>query len=170
MSPRVRARNRSARTGSQHRSILLRYALRFAALACILLSSTAAAQTAIERGDTAVHYSAIPSTTLAPEVARRYAITRSAGRALLNIAVMQRSPGAEPRAITAGITGSATNPNGQRQTLALREVREGDAIYYLAEPRIAARDTLDFELSVVPEGATGPIEVRFRQEFFPEAR
>jgi hypothetical protein len=89
---------------------------------------------------------------------------------LLNVAVMKRAPGTQARAVTARISGAATNPNGQRQTLALREVREGDAIYYLAEPRIAARDTLDFELSVVPDGESGPIEVRFRQEFFPDAR
>jgi hypothetical protein len=155
---------------SQLRSTLPRFAARFAAAACVILSFAATGQTAIERGDIAVHYSAIPSTTLAPEVARQYAITRSAGRALLNIAVLKRGADAEPRAITARISGAATNPNGQRQTLALREVREGDAIYYLAEPRIAARDTLDFELSVIPDGATAPIEVRFRQEFFPASR
>ena len=156
--------------GPHRRSILPRFALRLAAAACVFLSCPAAAQTAIERGDFTVHYSAIPSTTLAPEVARQYAITRSAGRALLNLAVLKRAADGEPRAVTARISGAATNPNGQRQTLALREVREGDAIYYLAEPRIAARDTLDFELAVVPEGASSAIEVRFRQEFFPETR
>ena len=135
---------------------------RLAALLLTFAAGAALAENSIERGDYVVHYNAVPSATIAPEVARQYAITRSANRALLNIAVLRQG-----RAVTATITGSATNLAGQRQDLALREVREGEAIYYLAEPGIANQETLAFELDVLPEGAPEPIVVRFRQEFFP---
>ena len=135
------------------------------ALALCLFAGGAAAQNSLTRGDIEVHYNAVPTTVLAPEVARQYAITRSANRALLNIAVLRAG-----RAVAAKVSGAATNLSGQRQELALREVREGEAIYYLAEPRVADRETLDFDLSVLPEGSPEAIPVKFRQEFFPPAR
>jgi hypothetical protein len=135
---------------------------RLAALLASLLAFAAHAESSVERGDYVVHYSAVPSIAIAPEVARQYAITRSANRALLNIAVLHRG-----QAATAKISGSATNLAGQRQQLALREVREGEAIYYLAEPGTADHETLAFELQVLPDGTQEAIVIRFRQEFFP---
>lgn len=115
-----------------------------------------------------VHYNALPTTMVAPDIARRHGITRSANRALLNVAVTQGPRAAESVAVTARVEAVAINPAGQRQTLRLREVRDRDAIYYLAEARIDERDTIDFELVVTPEG--GPsISARYRQEFWPPA-
>jgi hypothetical protein len=142
-----------------------------AALACLYLlagvAAPAAGQSATAPGGVTVHYSALSTLELRPEIARAYSITRSGARALLNVAVQQRQADGTSHAITATVEAAATNLAGQRQDLRLREVRDGEAIYYLAEPRIAARDTLDFALSVLPEGAAAPITVRFRQEFFP---
>lgn len=135
--------------------------MKLLALALLFLASGASAQNSLTRGDYVVHYNAIPSTTIAPEVARQYAITRSANRALLNVAVLRQG-----RPVAAKLTGSATNLAGQRQDLAVREVREGEAIYYLAEPRVGDHETLAFEIDVLPEGAQEPIVIRFRQEFF----
>ena len=142
---------------------------RLAAAVLIWLAGAAlpaAAQSVNGPGGITVHYSALPTLDLQPEVARSYSITRSAARGLLNIAVRQVQADGSSRALSATIEGAATNLAGQRQELRLREVREGEAIYYLAEPRIAAGETLDFSLSVLPEGTAAPIQVRFRQEFF----
>ena len=127
----------------------------------LAIAGMAHAENSITRGDVVVHYNAVPSVTLAPQVARQYAITRSANRALVNIAVLKQDV-----AVAAKVSGSATNLTGQRQELAVREVREGDALYYLAEPRIADRETLDFDLLVTPAGSNDAIVVKFRQEFF----
>ena len=142
----------------------------FAAIAWLwllaLAAAPAAAQSVAGPDGVTVHYAALPTLELRPEIARSYSITRSAARGLLNIAVRQAQADGSSRALSATIVGAATNLAGQRQELRLREVREGEAIYYLAEPRIAAGETLDFSLSVLPEGARAPIQVRFRQEFF----
>ncbi|MGL6289759.1 MAG: DUF4426 domain-containing protein [Silanimonas sp.] len=119
-----------------------------------------------QSGEFTVHYNAMPSTQLTPEIATRYGITRSANRALLNVSVMKGPRATEAVAVPARIDAAATNPNGQRQALRLREVRDRGAIYYLGEARIDERDTLDFELTVTPEGGT-PINARYRQEFWP---
>jgi hypothetical protein len=116
-----------------------------------------------------VHYNAMPSTQLTPEIATRYGITRSANRALLNVSVMKGPRAATAVAVTARIDATAINGAGQRQALNLREVRDRGAIYYLGEARIEERDDLVFELVVTPEGGA-PINARYRQEFWPAVR
>lgn len=119
----------------------------------------------VQSGEFTVHYNALSTTQIPPEVAQRSGITRSANRALVNIAV-RRGRAAESVAVAAKVEASATNMAGQRQTLQLREVREGDAIYYLGEARIEDRDTLSIEVTATPDGGT-PIRVMFAQEFWP---
>ena len=144
---------------------------------CVLLAGLAlllpamplaAADNLLESGDIVIHYNALPTTRLSPEVARGYGITRSANRALLNVSVQQRREDRSTSAVNALVNAAATNPNGQRQELRPRRVQDGDAIYYLAEARITPKDVLLFELAVTPDGAAQPIRVQFQQEFFPE--
>lgn len=139
----------------------------FFLLFALALALPALADNATRAGDFTVHHNAVPTTSLTPDVARQYGITRSANRALVNISVRQGEPGAD-RAVQATVKLVATNLNGQRLDLRAREVREGDAVYYLAEVRITGNDTLSFELEVTPEGATAPIKASFRQEFFAQ--
>ena len=134
-------------------------------LGCLLTAAAAQAQGSLTQNGYTIHYSAIPTLDLAPEVARGYVITRSANRALLNIAVRQ-GEGSDSRALVANIQGSASNDAGQSQMLSLREIREGEAIYYLAEPRMRPGDTLRFDLLVTPEGSSSPIRVRFSRSFY----
>lgn len=120
----------------------------------------------LQSGDLTVHYNAVPTTALSAEVAREYGITRSSGRALLNVAVRRDAGNDVYRAIAASVQAAATNLNGQRQDLDVREVREGDAIYYLAEARFQDSETLRFDLQVLPEGAAEALQARFEQQFF----
>ena len=115
-------------------------------------------------GDYTVHYNALSSLDLSPEVARSYAISRSENRGLLNIAIRHKTgDGDQPAA--ARLSGEAINEVGQRQTLYFREVRETGAIYYLAEPSVRPGDNWRFEIEVaIDSGPTVPL--RFSQEFF----
>ncbi|KFN43428.1 DUF4426 domain-containing protein [Arenimonas oryziterrae] len=134
-------------------------------LVALLGLPTLAGAQSVSSGDITVHYSAIPTTTLTPAVARQYGITRSASRALVNIAVRKGKPGADV-AVPSRVTATVTNLNGQRQEMTLREVKEGDAVYYLGETRINGNETLTFEIEVRPQGRSEPIRASFRQEFF----
>jgi hypothetical protein len=137
-----------------------------ALLMMLLMTGSALAQNSTTRGAYTIHYHALPTTLLTPEVARSSGITRSASRGLLNIAVLRDAEGKQV-ATTARVEAAATNPTGQRQSLRMREVREGEAIYYLGEPRISADERLDFEVTVTPAGSAEPIVIRFTQSFHP---
>ena len=143
----------------------MRFMLRFALITALALAMPAAANV-LRSGDLRVHYSAVPTTSLAPEVARQYGLTRSANRVLLNVAVRRGEPGAD-EAVAANVQASATNLAGQRLELRMREVRDGDALYYLGEARVTGQDTLRFEISVTVPGQA-PMRVDFSQEFFPQ--
>jgi hypothetical protein len=135
-------------------------------LAGWLFALSALAQNSVRSGELVVHYNAVPTTSLTADVARQYGITRSANRALVNVSIRRGQPGAD-QAVPATVRVAATNLNGQRSELRVREVREGEAIYYLAEARIQGQETLNFEVEVSTEGAA-PIKASFRQEFFPQ--
>lgn len=143
-------------------SILLRLSL---AMLLLVAAAEGGAQQLVS-GDLTLHYSTMPTLQLQPEVARQYGLTRSAGRALLNVALRRRLTAGGDEAVAATVTASATNLAGQRQDLRMREVREGDAIYYLAEARVSDGETLRFEVSAVVDGAPRPLAVRFQQDFY----
>ena len=141
-----------------------RFLLLAAVALAALLPLPAAAENSMRSGDITVHYNAVPTTSLTPEVARQVGVTRSANRALVNVSIRQGEPGAD-RALPGRVELSVSNLNGQRTELRAREVREGEAIYYLAEARVQGNETLTFDLVVTPEGGE-PMRTSFRQEFF----
>ena len=76
-----------------------------------------------------VHYIIIPTTFLESEIAAQYDVARARNRALINVSILDASK----QAVTGAVSGSSSNLLGQTQYFEFRQVREGDAIYYLAE-------------------------------------
>jgi hypothetical protein len=49
----------------------------------------------------------------------------------------------------------------------LREIREGEAIYYVGDVSISGEEGLVFSIEAQPTGATGaPLAVRFQRQFY----
>ncbi len=116
-------------------------------------------------GDHVIHFSAQTTDQLPPEVARAYNIVRSKNRAMLNVSVLRASDNA---AVEAAVTVKAVNLTGQLKNITMRQIDEQDAIYYIGEVAVANRETLIFDISVVPEGAASPSDVRFKRQFFTD--
>ena len=93
---------------------------------------------------------------------------RSRNRGMINITVLQKVLGTTGAPVAAQISASATNLTGQRRDIALREIREGTAIYYIGEFPITHEETLRFSVHVKPEGSSESQEVKFKQQFFSE--
>lgn len=145
----------------------MRVAAVFSALGLVTALALAPAQAeSVRSGRYTVHYSAMPSTMITPEVARAAGIARSSSRALLNVSVRADSADALGEPVPARITADVRNSVGQLQSLRMREVREADAIYFLGEARFSDGDTLDFQIEALIEGEPRPVRVRFSQQFF----
>lgn len=112
-------------------------------------------------GDWEAHYSVFPSAFLSAEIAQSYGLRRAKDISILNLSVLS----AEGQGTPVQLTARTTNLLGQISPLSFREIREGQAIYYLAEIRHANREVLRFALDIrPPEGEAG--QLRFQQELF----
>ncbi|MHB8913149.1 MAG: DUF4426 domain-containing protein, partial [Lysobacter sp.] len=132
-------------------------------------------QEAIARvGDVSMRASVVQTSTLGAEVASQYGIRRDPGTVMLLVAVRQGTDGNEA-ALPARITATATDLRGQRQTIAMRELRVGDPgsgpgqalLDYVGTVQTTLPDTLRFDVTIVREdGATSSLQ--FSREFFPQ--
>ena len=138
-------------------------------LLAALTSLPAIAQQAQEFGDYIVHYNALNSSLITPEVAKAYGIRRSDSRALINISVLKNAEGKTATAVKAKVTASGRNLTGQTRNVDMREIDDGDgAIYYIGELSVRNMETFDFTVVVLVEGQNRPFNVKFRQQFYTE--
>ncbi len=122
-----------------------------------------AAASDVDIGDHVVHFSAQSTDQLPPEVARAYGIVRSKNRAMLNVSVLKEGT---TIAVTADVTVRTVNLAGQLKNVTMRKIQEQEAIYYIGETGIANRETLIFNISITPEGATEASDVSFTRQFY----
>lgn len=133
------------------------------ALVLLSLSNLALAENMKKMGNMDVHYMAMGATFLTPEVAKAYGIERSKYNGLVNISVLDNTKKGKP-AITVAITGSAKNLAGQKKTIEFSEVKEGDAIYYLAQVSYRNEETVQFNLTI--SNGKESHNLKFNQKFY----
>jgi hypothetical protein len=130
----------------------------------LLLPASALAERSQRFGDYEVHYSAIPTVTLQPDIARQYGLARSRQLGLLTVTLLHDG---EP--VPATITALSRDLANQLSEIGLRGVEEGDAVYYIGAFRADDEAGLAFAIRATPRGAdAGPFEVVFEQTFFAE--
>ena len=136
-----------------------------AALFLCAVTAVAHAEISQKFGPLEIHYNALITDELLPEVARAYKIERSKTRGLVTISVLKQNQVGVPLPVPARITVYVTNPSQQLANITLREVREGSAIYYLGEFRVTPPDTLKFTATVEVKDEPKR-EIVFSQKFY----
>ena len=119
-------------------------------------------------GDYVVYFNALRTDQLTPEVARDYSIVRSKSRALLNVSIHRKEDAGRTVAVTGAVAASAINLTGQLKTMTLREIPEGDAIYYIGELAVTDGEVLIYTVDVTPSNESSRFTVRFKKQFFIE--
>jgi hypothetical protein len=117
-------------------------------------------------GDYTVHFNALVTNQLAPDIAREYGIVRSDSRIMLNVSILRKQEGGMGTPVSGAVSASAINLNGQLRGMAMREIREGEAIYYIGELAITDAETLIFTVDVTPLNEASRFTVRFKKQFF----
>lgn len=129
-------------------------------LFALCLALPAAAERKQTFDDLEVHYSAYKSSFLQPEIAAAAGLTRSEGLGVFNVSVLK-----DGKAQLATVKARIENLMGQQRSLSFREVRQGDAIYYLSQFPFG-EEKLHFTVDVKSGGRLHTFE--FDQEFFPD--
>lgn len=112
-----------------------------------------------------VHWSAVNTTALTPEVAQRLGVLRRASHALVLLSP-RRENATEP--VSAAASGIVRRLTGQRQDLRWREVMAAEQRDLIAEFEIQDGERLAFDISVKPDGASYPLSIRFNRQFYRE--
>ena len=136
-----------------------------AALCLCSVAAVAHAEISQKFGPLEIHYNALTTDELQPEVARAYKIERSKTRGLLTVSVLKQNKMGAASPVPAKISVYATNLSQQLVNIEMREIREGTAIYYLGEFRVAPPDTLKFTATVEVAGEPRR-EMVFNQQFY----
>jgi hypothetical protein len=128
-------------------------------------------ETSKQFNDYTVYYNVFPSIDLLPEVAARYQIARANDSVVVNVSLRnarRNNGGAEA---AASVSGTYSDLMATKK-LEFREIREPDAVYYIAQLRVTNRELLRFDISVVPavtpdnDGVpTRPLAVTFTRKF-----
>lgn len=121
--------------------------------------------TSAEVGDYVVHYNAMTTDQLTPQVAQSTGIVRSKNRAMLNVSFVEKATG---RTVEGSVEVAAANLTGQTKNVVMRKVQDADAIYYIGEVPVAHRETLVFDITVRPPGAGQASTLKFRRQFFTD--
>lgn len=132
----------------------------------LLLSTPAQAEQFQQFGNYQVHYSAVNTSFLTPEVATASGITRSRATAFLNVSVLEVQPDGSTKAINAPVDGSISALSGQAQPLSFRTLRDGDSVYRLATFAIQDGEPMRFELNVGLERNAAPVAVNFIRRLY----
>jgi hypothetical protein len=135
------------------------------ALCLCSVAAVAHAEISQKFGNLEVHYNALTTDELQPEVARTYKIERSKTRGMVTLSVLQKNKVGLPTPVPAKITIYATNLTQQLSNITMREIKEGTAIYYIGEFRVVPPDTLKFTATIEVAGEP-KYDMTFDQKFF----
>ena len=137
-------------------------------LGLILLSLGAAAQAEMRQyGDYEVHYSLFQSSFLQPSIASAYSIVRARDHAVLTIAVRRTSEALASVAVSAAISGKRGDLIYSK-ALDFREIREDQAVYYVADFAFISGEAIYFDLSIRPEGDPAALSLKFNQTLYAD--
>lgn len=129
----------------------------------LLLSCSVKAEQKQDLGNWEVHYIALNSTFLTPQVAKQYAIVRSKFNGLINISVLDRQ---DKTAQSVVLTGEAKNLLGVVKKLTFKQVTEGKAIYYLAVLPFSDRE--QYRISVNINDGLKQKTLKFEHKFYAD--
>ncbi|QSX38177.1 DUF4426 domain-containing protein [Shewanella sedimentimangrovi] len=130
------------------------------------LCGVASAEQKEQVGQYDIHYMALGSTFLTPSIAKSYGIERSSYTGIINIAVLDTSVAGNP-AVEVEISGVANNLLDARVDLKFKEIREGDAIYYIAEVPYRDDEEINFQIAI-KHGNQLNTTLKFKQKFYVE--
>ncbi len=114
-------------------------------------------------GDYEVHYIALTSTDLSPEVAKQYGIKRSRYLGYLSITVLKKG---YRNALDAHISGEMVNLLGQYKSLDFMRIQEGRAIYFISTFKFDKEEIYSFDLNIKTLKPKKELNLKFKQKFY----
>ncbi|NRB37173.1 MAG: DUF4426 domain-containing protein [Pseudomonadales bacterium] len=116
-----------------------------------------------------VHFSTFNTSFVSPEVAKAYNIVRSKSKGLVNISVLKTDETGKKVPVTAAVTGQSYDLILTKE-LDFFEVKEQNAIYYLAQFDIEHKIPFYFTINVKPDKNKAAMKVKFKKIMWVDGR
>ncbi len=136
----------------------------FFAFFFLVLGGVSQAENAKEYAEHIVYYNAFPTDSLPAQMTKQYGLKRSKNYAMINVSVMEKAAGA-PTGVKSAVTGNLKNLMGQSREIEFREIKEGKAIYYIAQIGVQSKETVNFNIEIMPDGTKEKYEIKFSKKF-----
>jgi len=134
-----------------------------------LMSFSAGAQAGQKDfGEYTVSWSVFPSTFLAPEVAKANDLQRGNGIGVVNIAIMREAENGQLKPVNGQVEGSVSNDIQQTTFLGFRRIKEGDAVYFIAQYQYQSGGMMTFNVTAQPTDSNKGLPVRFTHTLFQD--
>lgn len=134
----------------------------------VLQVAPTSAQQSETFGPYELHYSVVNTTFIEPKVAATYGITRGKDKAILNLSVREQLPGGGNVGRPMQLKGTTRDLLQQQEVLDFQEVKEGPAIYYIAEISFLNEEHRFFEIHFRPEGATETYTFKLKHKMYED--
>ncbi|MBU2954663.1 DUF4426 domain-containing protein [Marinobacter sp. F3R08] len=119
-------------------------------------------------GDYTVLWSVLPSTFLAPEVAKANNLQRSKGIGIVNISIMKENDDGTMSPVSGQVEGQVSNDIQQVRFLAFRRIQEGDSVYFIAEYQYSSGELMTFNVTARAAGYPQDLAIRFAHTLFSD--
>ena len=139
-------------------------------LGLLAVSTNSPAQQSMDLGDYVVHYNALNTGLLPPQMTQVYGIQRSPNKAMLIITALKKEENSViGTPVHADVTASAVNLSGQRRSIEMREISDlNGAVYYIGVLTVYNLESFKFTVNLKIEGLEELAVVKFNQQFFTE--
>ncbi len=146
----------------------MRFSIRslLAGLSFIMFSAALVAENSTSIPGYTIHHNALLTSDLQPDIAKSYNIRRSKNRAMLNVSILKNVVGETGEPVTAQISVTGKNTRGQIRNIAMREIKETGAVYYIGDFLVENHETVDFTIKVTPDGESNAHTTSIKQQFF----
>jgi hypothetical protein len=148
----------------------MRKATLFLLAATLLYPFSAMAQLSEMFGPYELHYSVVNTTFIEPGVAATYGITRGDNRAILNLSVREHNAEAGSLPRTMLLKGTTWDLMRKTDELEFQEIREGPAIYYIAELKFLDKEWRHFQVYFRPEGAQETYTFELKHQMYTDQK
>ncbi len=141
---------------------------KFCALLVLAFSLTgvARAEQKITVGNYDIHYIAFGSTFLTPKIAQAYNLKRSKNVGIINVSVIDTRQKGNP-SVPVKISGTRKNLMDLHVPLKFTEVKEGKAVYYIAQVPYSEDEKFNFDISIQYEKKLNT-RLKFSHKFYVE--
>lgn len=120
-------------------------------------------------GEYKVFYTVFNSSFIKPDIARTYNITRGKRHVLVNISLIKSGPEGDSEGLAAEVKGTAANLMQQQKTLKFQEIKEQEAVYYLAPLRITDEEVMNFKIDVTATPGARPFTLEFTKTLYVDS-